>query len=194
VAGWPLVILEPGTTADPLDTLAVAADGFARTQHIGLCVTIDPDTVEPFTLARGLATLDHLSGGRSAWRLGAHSNPARSAELVDVTRKLLLSWGADALIENVAGGLFSNPEAVKAIAHRGAHYAVTGPLNIPRPPQGAVPLISLTRNALQNVTADLVLGDDRVLSVELTSDSNSLDDLPPPTVRSMKSLLTTAGT
>lgn len=192
-AGWPLVILEPGTPSDPLDTLSVAAYGFARTPRICLCATIDPETVEPFTLARGLATLDHLSGGRSAWRLGASSNPARTAELVDVTRKLLLSWRDDALVEDVERGLFSKSDAVNAITHRGPYYAVTGPLNVPRPPQGAVPLIALTQDALQNMTADVVLGEDSVVSVDLASDTHSLDHLPPPTMTSLKSMLMEVG-
>ena len=166
-AGWPLVILEPGTAADPLDTLAVAASGFARTQRISLCATIDPETVEPFTLARGLASLDHLSGGRAAWRLGPHADPDKAAELVEVTRKLLLSWGADAVVEDVEGGVFSKSDVVHPIAHRGAHYAVTGPLNMPRPPQGAVPLIALASDALPLQLADIVLGEDSVVPLEV---------------------------
>jgi alkanesulfonate monooxygenase SsuD/methylene tetrahydromethanopterin reductase-like flavin-dependent oxidoreductase (luciferase family) len=205
-AGWPLVILEPRSASDPLDTLSLAAYGFARTQRIGLCATIDPETVEPFTLARGLASLDHLSAGRAAWRLGRHSNVERAAELVDVTRKLLLSWGADALVENVEGGVFSNADAVHAIAHRGAHYAVTGPLNVPRPPQGSVPLVALARDALPAGVADVVLEDDRVLALDLVGDrsggsatnpadeADPLDQLPPPAVTSMKSLLGVART
>lgn len=156
--GWQLVILEPGTAADPLDALAVAASGFARTRQLRLCATIDPETVEPFTLARGLATLDHLSGGRAAWRLGSHADPGKAAELVEVTRKLLLSWGADAVVADVAGGVFSRADVVHAINHRGTHYAVTGPLNAPRPPQGAVPLVALAGDALPPRLADLVLG------------------------------------
>jgi alkanesulfonate monooxygenase SsuD/methylene tetrahydromethanopterin reductase-like flavin-dependent oxidoreductase (luciferase family) len=188
-AGWPLVILEPGTESDPLDTLSVAAYGFAMTQRIALCATIDPDTVEPFTLARGLATLDHMSGGRSAWRLGASSHPARAAELVDVTRRLLLSWREDALVEEVAGGMLSKSDAVTAISHRGPHFTVKGPLNIPRPPQGTVPLIALAHDTPGSLTADVVLGEESVIAVDLAGAAKSLDALPPPAMTSLKSLL-----
>ncbi len=138
-AGWPLVMLIAADPADPLDGLAMAAWCAASTTHIRLCASIDGDTVEPFTLARGLATLDHLSGGRAAWRLTGSDATGRVTELADVVSRLLLSWGAEALIENVAAAMLSDAEAVMPIAHDGAHFSLRGPLNIPRPPQG-VPL------------------------------------------------------
>jgi len=139
-AGWPMVMLAASDPTDPIDGLALAAACASLTRTIGLCVRIDPATVEPFTLARGLATLDHLSRGRAAWRL-AGGEPARNAELVAVVGKLLQSWGADALIEDREAGILSDAARVAPIDHHGAFFAVRGPLNMPRPPQSVPPLV-----------------------------------------------------
>lgn len=143
--GWPMILLAASNVSDPLDGLAIAAWCASRTRRIALCVSIDPDTVEPFTLARGIATLDHLSGGRAAWRLAGDGRPDgdRAAELAHVVENLLASWGADALLEDAAAGLLSDHDAVHPIAHGGAFFSVRGPLNVPRPPQGVPPRIAL---------------------------------------------------
>jgi alkanesulfonate monooxygenase SsuD/methylene tetrahydromethanopterin reductase-like flavin-dependent oxidoreductase (luciferase family) len=40
-----------------------------RTEHIGLAATISTTYNEPYHVARKLASLDHLSEGRTAWNL-----------------------------------------------------------------------------------------------------------------------------
>src|SRR6185503_2609494 len=40
-----------------------------------------------------------------------------------------------------ASGAYARGERIRAIDHRGEHYAVTGPLNMPRPPQGRPVLV-----------------------------------------------------
>lgn len=141
--GWPLVLLEAADPADPLDALSLAAYLAPRTRQIGLGVTVDALGVEPFTLARGLATLDHLSGGRAAWRLVGSDDAGRLAEHAAVTAALLTSWDRDALACDREAGLFSRSEAVRPIHHKGPHYSVRGPLNIPQPPQGVPPRLAL---------------------------------------------------
>ena len=41
----------------------------AVTTHLGLAGTLNATFNEPYELARQLATLDHLSGGRAAWNV-----------------------------------------------------------------------------------------------------------------------------
>jgi len=179
-AGWPLLVVGNCDPKDPLDGLAMAAYCAAQTRNIGLCAVVDPLTVEPFTLARGLATLDHMSGGRAAWRLiGGESDANRCRELVEVVRKLLTSWEPDALIEEADKGLLSDRDRVHPIAHEGDYFAVEGPLNIPRPPQGRVPLVALAGESPFNELADLLLNDGTTLNVSL-EDLAELSDMTPP--------------
>ncbi|MEE4453691.1 LLM class flavin-dependent oxidoreductase [Novosphingobium resinovorum] len=172
-AGWPLVLVGNCDRADPLDGLAMAAFCAARTNRIGLCAVVEADTVEPFTLARGLATLDFMSKGRAAWRIAPGSNPERSLELIETVRKLLTSWDADALVADVEGGVLSNPDRVRAIAHEGAWFQVEGPLNVPRPPQGSVPLVAFADEGAIARAADLILHEGTCWEV-------GLEQLPPP--------------
>jgi alkanesulfonate monooxygenase SsuD/methylene tetrahydromethanopterin reductase-like flavin-dependent oxidoreductase (luciferase family) len=165
-AGCPLVFLGGADPADPLDGLALAAHCAVLTGSIQLCALIDPAVVEPFTLARGLATLDHLAAGRAAWWLTDNDDAGRTAELVAVTRALLLSWETDALIEDHAAGLLSATDRVRAIGHRGEYFAVQGPLNLPRPPQGCVPLVAPGQTPWAGM-ADRVLDEAQMLRATL---------------------------
>ncbi|HZT48433.1 MAG TPA: NtaA/DmoA family FMN-dependent monooxygenase, partial [Hyphomicrobiaceae bacterium] len=51
------------------------------------------------------------------------------------------SWAADAVIDDRAGGLYARPDRIRSINHRGDSYAVAGPLNMPRCPQGRPVLV-----------------------------------------------------
>ncbi|WP_019074890.1 NtaA/DmoA family FMN-dependent monooxygenase [Streptomyces hokutonensis] len=112
----------------------------AVTERIGLAATVNATFNEPYELARRLATLDHLSGGRAAWnvvtssdaftgenfRRGGYLDRAdrytRAAEFVAVARELWDSWTPDGL---------SRP-----FAHKGQHFDVAGEFTVPRSPQG----------------------------------------------------------
>ena len=112
----------------------------AVTSRIGLAATVNATFNEPYELARRLATLDHLSGGRAAWnvvtssdaftgenfRRGGYLDRAdrytRAAEFVAVARELWDSWTSDGL---------SRP-----FAHRGQHFDIAGEFTVPRSPQG----------------------------------------------------------
>ncbi|HUD30265.1 MAG TPA: LLM class flavin-dependent oxidoreductase [Novosphingobium sp.] len=179
-AGWPLVLVGNCDRADPLDGLAMAAFCAARTARIGLCAVVEADTVEPFTLARGLATLDFMSKGRAAWRIAPGSDPDRSIELVDTVRALLTSWDADALVADVEGGQLSDPAKVRAIAHEGAYFQVEGPLNIPRPPQGSVPLVAFADEGAVAKVADLILHEGTSWQVSLAELPDRLHPVVPP--------------
>jgi len=145
VASAPRVWLEPVTN------LAALA---GVTQRIGLIATCSTTYTEPFNLARQFASLDHISNGRVGWNIvttwlaTASGNFGlaeplthaeryeRAEEYMDVVKALWDSWADDAIIDDRASGVYAKAGSIRPINHVGAHYHVTGPLNIPRGPQG----------------------------------------------------------
>ncbi|WP_027008008.1 LLM class flavin-dependent oxidoreductase [Conexibacter woesei] len=51
------------------DAMTILAALSAVTEHLGLAATLTTTYHEPYEVARQLATLDHISGGRAAWNL-----------------------------------------------------------------------------------------------------------------------------
>ncbi|MDJ1642024.1 NtaA/DmoA family FMN-dependent monooxygenase [Streptomyces pakalii] len=112
----------------------------AVTERLGLAATVNATFNEPYELARRIATLDHLSGGRAAWnvvtssdaftgenfRRGGYLDRAdrytRAAEFVATARELWDSW---------------TPEGVsRPFAHEGPQFTISGEFTVPRSPQG----------------------------------------------------------
>ena len=134
---------------DPLTLLPALA---VVTERIGLIATANTSYNEPFTLARRLASLDEVSGGRAGWNmvtsLGGGENfnrddhmlhaerYERAEEFIEVITGLWDSWDDDAAIRDQASGRWFDTERMHLLNHRGRHFAVRGPLNAPRPPQG----------------------------------------------------------
>lgn len=124
------------------------------TEHVGLIATATTGYIEPYTLARSLASLDHISGGRAGWNIvtsagedeaanfGVEGIPdhggryRRATEFVDVATALWDSWEDGALVLDEASGTFADTERVHRIDHDGEHFKVRGPLNTPRSVQG----------------------------------------------------------
>ncbi|BAV64130.1 LLM class flavin-dependent oxidoreductase [Sphingobium cloacae] len=138
-------------TFEPITLLSAIA---SRTSHIGLVATATTTYYEPYLLARLFASLDLLSGGRAGWNLVTsalrqeaqnfnldhHPEPearyARAEEFADVTKGLWQSWQDDAFPRDKASGVFFDPARIHPLNHRGAHFSVAGPLNVPRSTQG----------------------------------------------------------
>ncbi|MFE4517492.1 LLM class flavin-dependent oxidoreductase [Kitasatospora sp. NPDC056783] len=107
----------------------------AVTERLGLAATVNATFNEPYELARRLASLDHLSGGRAAWnvvtssdaftgenfRRGGYLDRAdrytRAAESVQLAREF---WDA----------------GEEPARHSGPQFEAEGRLSLPRPPQG----------------------------------------------------------
>ncbi len=141
---------------EPFTLLAGLA---AVTTHVGLACTASTTYEEPFSLARKFASLDHVSGGRAAWNLvtsGNHTaaqnfsrgeHPAKGAryhrarEFARVVQGLWDSWDDDAFIRDRESGIFFDPKKMHALAHKGEHFSVMGPLNVARSPQGRPVLV-----------------------------------------------------
>ncbi len=136
---------------EPLTLLSALA---ATTEHIGLVATITVSYTEPYQVARQLASLDHISGGRAGWNVvtswlsGTADNFSKAEhpphavrykiarEHVDVVKGLWDSWEDDAFTRNKATGEFFDRSKLHALNHRGEFFQVKGPLNIARSRQG----------------------------------------------------------
>lgn len=129
------------------------------TKHIGVIATASTTYNDPYNLARRLASVDHISGGRIAWNVvttagdiaaknfGLNGAPVhedrygRAAEFIDIALKLWDSWEDEAIINDWKKGVFADANKVHAIDHVGQHFSVKGPLNVPRSPQGRPVLV-----------------------------------------------------
>ena len=136
---------------EPLVLLGALA---MRTTRIGLGATVSTTYSEPYNVARALATIDHLSGGRCAWNVVTGSSPdaaanfsqdkhpphaeryARAAEFLEVVKGLWDSWDDGAIVGDKESGVFADPAKMHVLNHQGRFFRVKGPLNITRPPQG----------------------------------------------------------
>ena len=141
----------PRTWLEPVTTLAALA---GATSRIGLIATCSSTYTEPFNLARQFASLDHISGGRvgwnivTSWLVAAAANFGgqgqlshaeryeRAEEYMRVVNGLWDSWDDDAVIDDRASGRYARAGSIRPVNHKGPHYQVSGPLNLPRGPQG----------------------------------------------------------
>ncbi|GAA2365319.1 NtaA/DmoA family FMN-dependent monooxygenase [Dactylosporangium salmoneum] len=140
------------------DSLTVLGALGAVTTHLGLTATVNATFNEPLDLARRLATLDHLTGGRAGWnvvtssdaftgenfRRGGYLDRAdrygRAAEVLRAARELWDSWPADEVVADPAAGVFTRTAGPGAFVHKGRHVDIAGRFGVPRSPQGR-PLI-----------------------------------------------------
>lgn len=122
------------------------------TRNIGLIGTASTTYNEPYNIARKLANIDHLSGGRAGWNLvtslgggenfnlDAHVQHAdryeRAEEFYDVVTGLWDSWEDDAFVQDKASGRWLDVEKMHVLDHHGKSFQVKGPLNAARPLQG----------------------------------------------------------
>jgi FMN-dependent oxidoreductase (nitrilotriacetate monooxygenase family) len=136
---------------EPITLLSALA---VSTTHLGLVATMTTSYNDPFNVARRLASLDLISGGRSGWNVvtsgdaGAAANfsreehfdydtrYARGLEFVRVCQGLWDSYEEDAFPRDRATRTFLDPARQHALNHRGEHFQVAGPLNVSRSPQG----------------------------------------------------------
>jgi N-acetyl-S-(2-succino)cysteine monooxygenase len=136
---------------EPMTVLPALA---AVTKHIGLIATGTTTYNEPYHIARKFATIDHISGGRAGWNLVTSQNEdeagnfgrdshldhelryKRAVEFYEVVIGLWDSWEEDAILRDKQSGVYFDADKVHPLNHRGEHFAVRGPLNVARSPQG----------------------------------------------------------
>ncbi|MCS5736307.1 NtaA/DmoA family FMN-dependent monooxygenase [Herbiconiux daphne] len=136
---------------EPLTTTAFLA---AATEHLGLVVTGSSQFQAPYTLARQLLSLDHLSGGRAGWNLVTSFSEAAAAnygsrgvvghddryrqaeEVLEIVKTLWDSFEDDAVIADRARGIHTDPSKVHRADHHSEAFDVAGPLGSTRSSQG----------------------------------------------------------
>lgn len=111
------------------------------TEHLGFGVTGTVTYEVPYSFARRVSTLDHLTQGRFAWNIvtGYLESAARAFglkeqlshderydkadEYMEVMYKLWEgSWEDDAVRRDKAGGVFAIPEKIHRMKHKGRWY------------------------------------------------------------------------
>ena len=136
------------------DTFTVLAALAAVTDHLGLAGTINSTFNEPYEVARQFATLDHLSGGRAAWKvvtswdaftgenfrrggfLPEDQRYERARTFLDTAWELLDSWHGDEIAADQDSGVFLTDPRAGSFTRRDAHFDIAGQFNVPRSPQG----------------------------------------------------------
>jgi FMN-dependent oxidoreductase (nitrilotriacetate monooxygenase family) len=137
---------------EPLTLLSLIA---GATKHIGLVATINTNFSDPYNVARQLASLDHISGGRAGWNIVsslsehtarnfglkdalAHGERyERAADFVTLTKQLWDTWDDEAFDQpDRQSGRFFDPRHAHPLNHRSEHFASQGLLDVARPIQG----------------------------------------------------------
>lgn len=137
---------------EPLTLLSAIA---SVTDHIGLIATINTNFSQPYNVARALASLDHISGGRAGWNVVSSFGPhtagnfgiedgrghgeryERADEFLSLVKQYWDSWDDDAFDnpdrENIR---FFDPASAHVVKHQGEHFKSEGLLDVARPLQG----------------------------------------------------------
>lgn len=127
------------------DPLLVVPLMSAVTKHLGFGVTASVTHEHPYTFARRISTLDHLTKGRVGWNIvtsylkSAALNIGKedqvkhderydiADEYLEVCYKLWeASWEDDAVIVDKVNGIYADPDKVHDINHSGKYYKVPG--------------------------------------------------------------------
>jgi FMN-dependent oxidoreductase (nitrilotriacetate monooxygenase family) len=144
-------ILDSDVVGRPNTTTVLAALS-AVTTHLGLAGTLSSTFNEPYEVARQVASIDHLSGGRAAWNvvtspdaftgrnfrrggfLKREDRYARAEEFLTTVRELWDSWAPGTLVGDKENGVFATDPG--HFVHSGPQFDIRGEFTLPRTPQG----------------------------------------------------------
>ena len=161
-----------------LDSFTLLTALAAVTRRIGLVPTVQTAFAHPFPVARQLASLHRISGGRAGWNVvtalageqnhglaelpDSASRYARAEEFISVVEALWRSFPAEAFVADRDAGVFADPERVLPIDFDGKHFKVAGPMALPHHPAGRLPVVQAGASpagiAFAGARADLVFG------------------------------------
>ena len=144
--GGPETSLREGMQIPSNDPLLLIPAMAQVTKNLGFGATFSTTYEPPFTFARRMSTLDHLTKGRVGWNIVTSylPNAARNFghddevphdhryeiadEYLDVLYKLWEgSWDDDAVIRDRSSRVYADPAKVRYINHAGEHFRVAGP-------------------------------------------------------------------
>ncbi len=148
------IYLRNGLAVPRQDPSVVAALMTQVTSRIGIVPTFGTYAYQPYLLARLVATLDQVSGGRIGWNVvtgssdfaamnfGMDGMPEHDLrydmadEYMAACRGLWGSWEPGAIIADRHSGVLVDPSKVHAVNHDGTYFKTRGPLNSGPAPQG----------------------------------------------------------
>lgn len=141
--GTPQASLQQGIQSPLIDPLLLISAMAAQTEQLGFGVTVSTTYEQPYLLTRKFTTLDHLTNGRIAWNivtsqlesaarnLGLSSQIPhderyeRAEEFLEVSYQLWQhSWERDAVRRDKAAGIYTDPEKVHPVGHKGRWFTV----------------------------------------------------------------------
>jgi FMN-dependent oxidoreductase (nitrilotriacetate monooxygenase family) len=134
---------------EPFTLLSALA---ARTERLGLIATVATQYNDPYNLARRIASLDYISGGRAGWNavtgfLGEtnfgfkeivppQERYQRAEEFVDVVLQLWRSWKPGYLQPDAAEQRYYDADKIQDINFHGQYFDVEQASTIPPSAQG----------------------------------------------------------
>jgi FMN-dependent oxidoreductase (nitrilotriacetate monooxygenase family) len=143
--GGPEAALRSGAQVPVNDPLLVVPAMAAVTKHLGFGITASTSFEHPYSFARRMSTLDHLTKGRVGWNVvtGYLESAARNHglntitphadrydiadEYTEVLYKLWEgSWEDGAVGTDPGRAHYADPDKVHAIEHDGKHFRVPG--------------------------------------------------------------------
>lgn len=144
--GGPETSVAEGMQIPSNDPLMVIPAMAAVTSRLGFAATFSTTYEPPFSFARRMSTLDHLTAGRVGWNVVTsylpnaarnfgyddeieHDNRyERADEYLDVVYKLWEgSWEDDAVVVDPEHRIYADPAKVHYINHDGRYFRVSGP-------------------------------------------------------------------
>lgn len=139
----PAASLRRGIQSPLIDPLLIVSAMAAETQKLGFGITVSTTYEQPYLLARKFTTLDHLSKGRIAWnvvtsqlesaarnlgltqQIDHDERYERADEFLSVCYKLWQhSWQRDAVRRDKRAGVYTDPQKVHGVQHKGRWFNV----------------------------------------------------------------------
>ncbi len=141
--GSPEAALRAGTQVPTNDPFTLVPAMAAVTEHLSFGVTGSIPYLHPYSFARLVSSLDHLTNGRIGWNvvtgylnsaakgIGSAQQTAHDTrydiahEFMEVVYKLWEgSWEDDAIVRDAAAGVYTDPSRVHRITHDGTYFAL----------------------------------------------------------------------
>ena len=127
------------------DPLLIVPAMAAVTKNLSFGITASVTHEHPYTFARRMSTLDHLTKGRVGWnvvtsylksaalnmglaeQIGHDDRYSIAEEYLDVCYKLWeQSWDEDAVVRDTERKMYVDPDKVHDIQHKGKYFTVPG--------------------------------------------------------------------
>ncbi|WP_085044267.1 NtaA/DmoA family FMN-dependent monooxygenase [Ensifer aridi] len=137
-----------------LDPAVLVANLAAHTEHVGLVCTTTSLFGHPYTIARQIASIDHVSRGRAAWNIITSQNPPaldaygvekgwdqaerykRAEEFVQIVTAFWDSLPDQALVADPDTTVYLDPSHLRKLDYRGTYFSARGASSVPETPQG----------------------------------------------------------